>query len=238
MITLKCSTGKLGKTYIAVCVSTSIGFVFLFFQSLYAIEKQQVIPFFENDESVQVLQGVSYFFDETQNVTAEKIVEQRGSFRWLDSPEQSLNLFYSDDALWLSFFVLNASRNMRVALLEVDWPFIDNIELYRVGDDGSVVLEGVQGDHVLSHDRPLTNRAYLFPQKLEAQKKVEFLMRISTTSLILLPIELWSVDAYWESETATQTLLSLFFCWRSLCGSSRAIYGASVECGHHRFISS
>ena len=42
------------------------------------------------------------------------------SFGWLNPPEQSLNLFYSDDVLWLSFFVINTSPKMRMTLLEMD----------------------------------------------------------------------------------------------------------------------
>ncbi len=203
--------GRLGGACAFVPVAVLIGIVLSVFRPLYAFENQRVISFFENDNSISVLQGVSYFLDETRNVTAEKIVEQRASFRWLDSPGESLNLFYSDDTLWLSFFVINTSRNMRMTLLEIDWPFIDNIELYRVDNDGLVVRQGVQGDHVLSHERPLRNRAYIFPQNLEPKKQVEYLIKITTSSLILLPIEIWDVDSYWENETATQTLLSLFF---------------------------
>jgi diguanylate cyclase (GGDEF)-like protein len=208
---LKCSIGRPGRAHVFESVAILMGLVFFLFPPLYASEKQHVISFFENDESLSVLQGAVYFLDETKNVTAEMLVEQRASFRWLDSAEQSLNLFYSDDILWLSFFVINTSLDMRMTLLEIDWPFIDNIALYRVDSGGLVVPQGMQGDHVLSHDRPLKNRAYIFPQNLEPQKQVEFLMKISTSSLILLPIELWDVDSYWENETATQTLLSLFF---------------------------
>ncbi|OUS08811.1 hypothetical protein A9Q81_00495 [Gammaproteobacteria bacterium 42_54_T18] len=208
---MKYSIGRPDRVYAFVSVAILIGFVFFVFRPSYAFEKQQVTSFLENDESVSILKGASYFWDETNNVTADKIVAQRASFQWRNSPKKSLNLFYSDDTLWLSFFVISTSRNMRMIVLEIDWPFIDNIELYRVDNDRLAVRQGMQGDHVLTHDRPLKNRAYIFPQNLESQKQVEFLMKITTSSLILLPIELWDADAYWENETATQTLLSLFF---------------------------
>ena len=107
-----------------VSVAILIGFVFFDFRPSYAFENQQGISFFDNEESVLTLQGMSYFWDETKNVTAEKIVEQRTSFGGLNLPKKSLNLSYFDDTLWLSFFVINTSSNMRVALLEKDRPLM------------------------------------------------------------------------------------------------------------------
>lgn len=186
--------------------------LFLFFlQSAQAFEKPAIISLSEHDENVAIAKGVAFFIDEAQQFTAQQIAKNAPLMQWQYTSGTSMNFFYSKAPLWIFFSVYNPSSKSRSALLEIDWPFIDSIELYRVKGSSDAELIGRQGDHLLTSERSLKNRAYLFPITFDAGQSVDVLLKVSTSSLILLPIELWGEEAYWGNETATQSLLSLFF---------------------------
>ncbi|OUS31643.1 hypothetical protein A9Q99_03480 [Gammaproteobacteria bacterium 45_16_T64] len=165
----------------------------------------------ESSALITPQQGVVYYFDDTKKRSVDQILTLYQTSRWRSVTRNSINFFYYDVPVWLSMTFDNLSDQDRDTILEIEWPFLDIVEVYLVDSNEKITKVGMEGDHAVNGEHGPSHRAYLFPIPLAGDQKTQLLVKVETSSLLLLPIKLWDQQAYWQNETKKQALLSLFF---------------------------
>jgi diguanylate cyclase (GGDEF)-like protein len=119
------------------------------------------------------------------------------------------NLGVQRDAVWLHLPVVVPATEQGRWVLDVDYPSIDRIDLYVV-TDGRAVRHERLGDHLLYAQRPLRGRSHAVALALERGQSHDLLLRVQTTSSMILPLSLLEVDALQAREASTQAGQGLF----------------------------
>ncbi|MBI5258290.1 MAG: GGDEF domain-containing protein [Burkholderiales bacterium] len=89
--------------------------------------------------------------------------------------------------------------------LAIDYPSLDEVELFVVRD-GRIVQRALMGDHLVLDDRPAPTRLLAAELKLESGQRHELLMRVRTTSSMIVPVSLMTANALVLSESHTQAV--------------------------------
>ena len=114
------------------------------------------------------------------------------------------NLGPRRDAVWLRLPLQVASGDGRW-VIDIDYPPLNRIELTLLAN-GQPVLHRLLGNEIAFAQRPLHVRPHAVALQLVPGVNYEVLLRVSTTSSMLLPITLSKPDAFYARENAVQLL--------------------------------
>ena len=134
-----------------------------------------------------------------------------GQFR--PSGAEQVNIGYSNSAWWLRF-CLRASPDMpRNLLLEVRFPSVDLVEMHApvVAPDGRVTYRSSRAGDIFpwaSREVPHRNHVLNLPV---AQGENYVYLRVTSESVLTLPIYLWQPEAFEEYNYDNQMLLGGFY---------------------------
>lgn len=120
-------------------------------------------------------------------------IEASGSDAFEPLP-RSLNAGYTDDVFWLRVTVLRDSRAAADWWLELQPPFLDRIDLWELPDGRHHVL----GDHLPAGGGDLRHRFPAARLDLPPDRPVTLLLRVRTTSSMMLGANLWTTAALAE----------------------------------------
>jgi diguanylate cyclase len=118
------------------------------------------------------------------------------------------NLGVRREAVWLRIPVAVPHTEDGRWIFEVDYASIDRIDLY-VMTDGMPVSHQVLGDHVPFGERVLHTRSHTARLVLERGMQHELLLRVQTTSSMILPIRLSKAETFHARESGVQMLQGL-----------------------------
>jgi len=109
------------------------------------------------------------------------------------------NFGYSRSAHWLRFSVANPSSKRADYLLEVPFPSIDEIDLYRpvAAARGALSYEVERGGDMRAFAaRAIQHRNHLFRLSLAPGETQTFFLRASSQSVLTVPLRLWREEAF------------------------------------------
>ena len=127
------------------------------------------------------------------------IDEVRHAPRFEPLDAETPNFGYSRSAHWLRFSVANASSRRAVYLLEVPFPSIDEIDLYRpvAGARGAPNYELERGGDLQPFAaRAIQHRNHVFRLALAPGETQTYYLRASTQSVLTVPLHLWREEAF------------------------------------------
>ena len=132
---------------------------------------------------------------------------------FMPSGAAQLNLGYTRSAWWLRFCLRGGAKTPRELLMELRFPSVDSIIVYsplRAGDGSLSYSAKAGGDTLPWADREIHHRSHVFRLATPAQEEM-FYVRVSSESVLTLPLYLWQPAALAESDHDTQLLLGAFY---------------------------
>ena len=122
-----------------------------------------------------------------------------GRFVTRQPPVEALNYRTTGSAYWLRLTVRNASAQPVKQMMEIGYPLLSYIELYRPSADGSYQSVTTGAAEPFS-TRPYPNRFFVFPMILPAHSEQVVYLRIRSTIVMQIPAKLWEPGAFdaWE----------------------------------------
>jgi diguanylate cyclase (GGDEF)-like protein len=115
------------------------------------------------------------------------------------------NLGLHREAVWLHLPLSVPFWQSGQWVLDIDYPSLDDVAVY-VMTDGQIVHEAHLGDHVPYAQRELKGRTHSLTLVLEPGHDHDILMRVSTTSTMILPVRLVKPQAVSERESGIALL--------------------------------
>ena len=101
---------------------------------------------------------------------------------------------YHHGACWFHFRIENASTHNLPLILQLNYPVLDNVELFAPGAGDQAYLK--LGDSLPFNARPVQTRAYTIPLQLQAGQSQDYFLRIASTSSINVPLTLSSTESF------------------------------------------
>jgi diguanylate cyclase (GGDEF)-like protein len=122
----------------------------------------------------------------------------------------SLNLGHTDDILWLHIPLRSELSNDSRWLLEMDYAYLDDLQLYVVRADGRVEQQQA-GRHIPLAQWPLANRKPAFPLLLQAGESVTLYLRMKNHAAMALDMRLVSEPLFNLQDRRALIMLALYF---------------------------
>ncbi len=115
----------------------------------------------------------------------------------LASIPQKVNPGISNSAYWIRISIINNSKESQF-YLEVDYPQLDYLQLFKIANDSVVPLYET-GDRFVFSDRPIIYRNFTFPISIPPGAEGEYLLNIDKRlSATRFPMTLYEDAAFWD----------------------------------------
>ncbi|RLT99990.1 MAG: hybrid sensor histidine kinase/response regulator [Ketobacter sp.] len=157
-------------------------------------------------DGVNLAPYLYYWRDKDAGASFEKALSQARLGKFKPLPEGSPNLGFKNGSFWFFVGLANPFNYKRLLFLEVDYAALDKVELFCFGA-GHTPVYYPAGDHIQFDSRPVQVRNFVFPLTLEAFQSLECLMRLETSTNILVPIRVYDNLSYIEHSQIVERLL-------------------------------
>ncbi len=118
------------------------------------------------------------------------------------------NLGPRRDVVWLRLALTVAPQDDGRWLLDIDYPSLDRVDVFVV-HDGRIASAVALGDHLAFHERVLASRSHAMPLRLAPGATYELLLRVQSTSSMIVPLRLMKAEAFHARESRLQMLQGL-----------------------------
>ena len=122
----------------------------------------------------------------------------------------SLNLGYTPDVLWVRMPLRSELKQHSRWLLEMDYAYLDDLQLYIVRADGRIEQQQA-GRHIPLAQWPLANRKPAFPLQLDAGESLMLYLRIENHAAMALDMRLVSEPLFNLQDRRALIMLALYF---------------------------
>ncbi len=139
--------------------------------------------------------------DPAARLSANDIMRRLAEFAIPSVPHANLGLRHG--AVWLQVPLNVPVTESGRWLLEIDYPSLDRVDVHVVSD-GRIVREVRLGDHLPFAQRPVKVRPHVVSLVLEPGMEHELLLRVQTTSSMIVPLRLIKQEALSLSEARFQ----------------------------------
>lgn len=140
-------------------------------------------------------------------------VQGRFADRFTPGNGQTLNKGYTNSAYWLHVRLSNSAKSLatiRRAVLQLDYPMLDDIEIYVVRQE---VAEGYwhSGDLFPASSRPIEHGTFVFPVEMGPNTIKDIYLCVKGSSSMRLPLILWDELEFHKAERTSALLHGLFY---------------------------
>lgn len=157
--------------------------------------------------SIDVWPSVTLLADPTHQQTVQDVLARSRDF---SLPQGTAgNLGRNTDAVWLRVPVDVPGGQVQRRVLALNYPSLNRVEVYLV-QQGRVLSRDLLGNHLRYAERPMRSRSHAVALELPAGAS-EILMRVQTTSSMVLPITLQTPDEFAADESVTHLLQGIIF---------------------------
>ena len=159
----------------------------------------------DRDETVDAWPAVTLLADPTGSLGPAEAWARRDRFSAPTGPHANLGV--RREPVWLHLPL--AVRGQGRWTLEIDYPPLNRIEVYRVGRDGQLHPVQRMGSELPFSERPLRSRSHALALQLQADDVQALLLRVSSSTSMVLPIMLHREDSFVMHESQRQLLQGL-----------------------------
>ncbi|MEY8877946.1 MAG: diguanylate cyclase [Leptothrix sp. (in: b-proteobacteria)] len=142
---------------------------------------------------------VTLWSDPDGHATVDDVLQRLDQFQVPVAP--AANLGVRTEAIWLRIPVHVPPYGDGRWIFDVNYPALDRIDLHVVAE-GRVIETGRSGDSLRLSERPLAARSHAMRLHLVPGLHQQLLVRVQSTSTLVLPITLMQEDAYHAREAA------------------------------------
>jgi diguanylate cyclase (GGDEF)-like protein len=116
---------------------------------------------------------------------------------WLPNTENLTNFGQSVYPYWFRFGLVNLDQASHLVYLRLDYPHMDEVDLYLV-HDGQIIQSYRVGDTVPFHRRPVDDRVFLFPLNDLNVPHINVFLRVKSDGPIDVPVDLITQEEFYR----------------------------------------
>ncbi len=136
--------------------------------------------------------GLEYFVDHDDKLSLDQVSQ---ATQWNTWDQGSVNLGFSNSVYWLRFQLVNGANKDLSVILEVSFPFLQNVDVY-VRDASGLQRHLRSGSLFPLQHRPMAHSLLLFPFELPADSNSQIFLRVRSDSLLQIPLAVSGEQAF------------------------------------------
>jgi diguanylate cyclase (GGDEF)-like protein len=158
-------------------------------------------------QPVDLWPAVRVLPDGGRELTPQQALSLSAYFRPPDTPHANLGI--RNEPMWLHLRLKTAADAPGRWIFDVNYPSLDRVDLYLI-NDGVLVRTVRLGDTLLINERPLPGRSHAVELALAPGQQHELLLRVQTTSSMIVPLTLMQPAQFLSREAGIEALQGLF----------------------------
>lgn len=169
---------------------------------------------FEETTVVSDVQGIQYIRDPEHLYSIESFTptdQPESLSKWKAIQGSNINFLYDKSTYWFKFQLKSHLTTSQQWVVDVNWPFIDRMNWYVVDLNGSVIRKASIGDKSTAFINGDTSRLHKFTFDIRPDQNLTFILKVKTSSSIILPIRISRSDIHNINEQQNQAGYGLFF---------------------------
>ncbi len=152
---------------------------------------------------------VEFYEDTSASLSAEQIQQQYAD-KFLPYTHLTISEGYSSSVWWFRFKLYNNEQSDSQWWLNLDYAMLDHIDLYQIGDNHQINSIATTGDRAPLLTRPVNTENFWIPIAMGSQQSSAILIRVESTSSLLLPLRLYKQAAFVNELAGHRLLLGLY----------------------------
>lgn len=169
------------------------------------------LEFYNGMPNQEVGPYLTFVEDPKHQLTAQQVHELNNQHR-LEEPDSVIpNFGNTQSTFWFHFALMNSELEELIAIVDFNFPFVDEIEVFFIDEKGEILSHFLSGDTFLFAQRPFLLNTFSFPVELAANSKTNIYFRVRTTSTLSVPVSVSSVKGFVERQSANQWFAGLFY---------------------------
>ena len=170
------------------------------------LSQAQALRLSDDRPDVDAWPAVTMLADPGGTLPAEAVLQRLADFTAPTGPHANLGV--RRDVVWLRLPLQVPADGDGRWILDIDYPSLDRVDVHLVSG-GRIVRSAVLGDHLAFDERVVPSRSHALPLVLERGVEHELLLRVQTTSSMIVPIRLMKAQAFHAREARLQMLQGL-----------------------------
>lgn len=154
-----------------------------------------------------VVQDVEHLVDSEKKYSIANILRVPNT-SWQKRNQDLNSLEMPNEVHWFKF-TLNNIPSTNAWLLEIDYPLLDNVNLWFV-QNNKVLVQYAVGDTLVFSQRVIEHENFIFPVPTNGQP-VDVYISTSTKGAMRLPLNIWQQENYLEYASKNSLLMGAFF---------------------------
>lgn len=136
-------------------------------------------------------------------------IADEASFNWQALDEEP-SFGYTSSVFWFKLVVRHSGQDNLQALLEINYPVLDSIMLYRSSNQLPWTVYKM-GDKQPFAEREHINRNFIVPFNLQPNDTQTLVFRVNTSSSMQLPLSFWHAEQFYIQEQNNLLGLGIYY---------------------------
>jgi len=166
---------------------------------------KNIIIYSNPDQNIKISNKVEILEDTEGKMPIEEIISSRD---FKKSLEAIPNLQISSSTFWIKFEIKNNTKQDDI-VLELQYPIIDEVTLYRLLPTGNYSIEK-SGEYVPYYNRKYKYQDYIFDLNIPENETRTFIMKIKGSEQIQLPLTIGPSKGILESLFTKDLIFGLY----------------------------
>ena len=149
-----------------------------------------VISLSQEQASVWLTPEHIQYLVQNEDSMGDRILGGDESLPWLSPHKPSINLGKFKKPVWVRFEVKNESNHLIERTLEIQWVHLAKLNMYQLNKDGDVLAQYKAGLTYDPHEHYQHSDKILFPIRLDANQTSHILLKIETSFIVFLPMQI------------------------------------------------
>lgn len=206
----------------------------------YALIAQAQIPLLVSDGEQDYELGLymELLEDPQGDMTPQQVIAADAEGRFKLNLDSVPNMGYTDSVWWVRFQVINRTTQPHIWLLDIAYPYIDQVDFFALDADKKLSHHRQAGSLLPFEQRDFAHRHIIFKLPLEQGQRIQtYYLRFQSKASLTLPLKLWSAEHFAQDDQLTSLLLGLSYgCLLIMLGYNFVLFSFLRERGYLHYV--
>ena len=177
----------------------------IFVEKLYSIEPLIVAKI---DKKISVTPYIEYFEDVSNKITIDDIASGKADTFFKTAGNQTLNIGYTRNPIWISFLLKLNNENNEEVILEIENEFLQYIDIYYINSEKKPVIFSKTGLSRKNQSRNVKSKTFAWNLSELPKGNIQVYIKIQSFTSKGLPLFLWNSVEYYKKENLKNLFIS------------------------------
>jgi len=162
-------------------------------------------------ERINLINHIDYFLDKSGQFSFNDVIHPQKFKLFKKNIEKKENFGFTDSVYWAKFFVNTKFTSHQDWLIEINYPLMDEIEIYIINKKTNKIQIKKSGRIYPFQQREIKHRNFVFYLNLKNKSNYTIYVKLKTRDILLTPMSIWNQNTFNDLAHEDQFILGLLY---------------------------